>query len=350
MFFSRIIGFFYFIIALFAITETNYSSANEVLIESNAVVFAYHRVGENRYPSTNVTIKQFEAHLAELKLGGYNVLPLPEIILSLKTGKSLPNRTVGISFDDAFLSVYKNAWPRLKENGFPFTIFIATDYVDNNSPNFMNWSQIQEMTKAGVTIGSHTGSHLHMPIASEQENIEEVERAQKRINEVLNKTPSLFAYPYGETSLKIQELIKKLGFIAAFGQQSGAFDQTSEMFSLPRFSMNENYGSLKRFRLAANTLALQISDVTPKDTFFTNDNNPVIGFTLMSNFKRLDQLSCFASHTGQTRIELLGNRRIEIRFDTPLPIGRTRLNCTMPGVKGRWHWFGRQFFRPNKNF
>ena len=349
MFFRRKIRLIFFIIVLFAITKPDNSGANELVADTNAVVFAYHRVGENRHPSTNVTIEQFDAHLTELKSGKYNILALPEIIKSLKTGKSLPDRTVGISFDDAYLSVYENAWPRLKANGFPFTIFIATDHIDSNSPNFMTWEQIQEMANAGVTIGSHTGSHLHMPIATEQKNIEEIERSQKRITENIKKKPELFAYPYGETSLKLQEIIKKLGFNAAFGQQSGAFDQTSDIFNLPRFSMNENYGSIERFRLAANTLALQISDITPADTFITNGNIPVIGFTLMSNFKSLDRLSCFASHTGQTRIERLGDKRIEIRIDAPLPIGRTRLNCTMPGIKGRWYWFGRQFYRSNKN-
>lgn len=346
MFFRRIFGFIYLIIALSAIANPNYSSANQLLIGSNAVVFAYHRVAENRYPSTNVTLKQFEAHLAELKTGGYNVMALPKIIMSIKAGKSLPDRTVGISFDDAYLSVYNKAWPRLKANGFPFTIFVATDHIGNNATNFMTWAQIQEMDMAGVTIGSHTGSHLHMPIASEQKNISEIERSQKRIAEALNKSPIIFAYPYGETSLKIQSIIEKMGFIAAFGQQSGAFDKTSNLFNLPRYSMNENYASIKRFRLAANTLALQVSDITPADTLLTNDNPPVIGFTLISNLKDLDQLSCFASHTDQTRIELLGNKRIEIRMEENFPEGRTRINCTLPGIQGRWHWFGRQFYRP----
>jgi hypothetical protein len=34
-----------------------------------------------------------------------------------------------------------------------------------------------------------------------------------------------------------------------------------------------------------------------------------------------------------------------VRFKKPLPRGRTRLNCTLPGGKaGQWYWFGRQFY------
>ena len=59
---------------------------------NSAVIFMYHRFGEGDYPSTSITIPQFEAHLAELKAGGYTVMPLPDMVDSLKTGTPLPDR------------------------------------------------------------------------------------------------------------------------------------------------------------------------------------------------------------------------------------------------------------------
>ncbi|MBT3306791.1 MAG: polysaccharide deacetylase family protein, partial [Alphaproteobacteria bacterium] len=100
---------------------------------TNAVVIMYHRFGESRYPTTNVTIKQLEAHIEELKTGDYTVLPLPDIIKAMQGGQPLPARTIAISIDDAYLSVFTEAWPRLKAAGFPFTVFVATDPVDQNT-------------------------------------------------------------------------------------------------------------------------------------------------------------------------------------------------------------------------
>ena len=80
----------------------------------SAVVLMYHRFGEMKHPTTNITIKQFEAHIAELSSGEYTVIALPEIIATLRARRPLPNKTVGISIDDAFLSVYEIAWPRLR--------------------------------------------------------------------------------------------------------------------------------------------------------------------------------------------------------------------------------------------
>ena len=346
MFFSRLIVIVLCTLFGGVVAPPGANAAAAPTAGSNAIVIMYHRFGEARYPSTNVNLEQFEAHLEELKTGGYAVLSLPDIIKTLKRGQALPERAVGISIDDAYLSVYTEAWPRLKAAGFPFTVFVATDPVDQNTTNFMTWRQIREMADAGVTIGAHTGSHLHMPKASRQRNLSELARSQKRFQEKLGRTAEIFAYPYGETSLKIQTMAKDSGLIAAFGQHSGAFDGTGEMFDLPRFAMNENYAGMARFRLAVNALALPVTDITPADPLVTTANPPAMGFTMTSDLKGIERLSCFTSHAGRARVERLGQRRIEVRVDAPFPKGRTRMNCTLPGAHGRWHWLGRQFYRP----
>ena len=320
--------------------------ATESAAGSSAVVIMYHRFGETRYPTTNVTIEQFEAHLKELKSGSYTVLPLPAIIKALKNKTRLADRTVGISIDDAYLSVYTEAWPRLKKAGFPFTVFVATDPVDQKTPGFMSWDQIKEMADAGVTIGAHTGSHLHMPKVSREKNLGELDRSLKSYRERLGLTPEIFAYPYGESSLSVQAMVKDAGFIAAFGQHSGGFDAAADRFDLPRFAMNENYAGMSRFKLSVNAVALPAADLTPADPLIGAHNPPAMGFTLTRGLKGLDRLACFTSHAGRARLERLGERRFEIRTDEPFPTGRTRVNCTLPGPDGRWHWFGRQFYRP----
>ena len=313
---------------------------------SNAVVIMYHRFGETKYPSTNVTLEQFEAHLDELKSGKYTVMPLAEILAAVDEGKPLPDRTVGLSIDDAFFSLYAEGWPRLKAAGFPFTLFIATDPIDQGTFGYMNWDQIREMSRAGVTIGSQTASHLHMPKADPARNREELERSNKRFEEELGRRPLLFAYPYGESSTAVQTVVRETGFKAAFGPHSGALGGGGNLFALPRFAMNENYAGLARFRLAVNALPLPVTDITPADPLIGAVNPPAMGFTVDAAIKNLDQLACFSSNAGKAKLERLGERRVEIRVDQAFPKGRTRINCTLPAGGGRWHWFGRQFYRP----
>jgi hypothetical protein len=110
--------------------------------------------------------------------------------------------------------------------------------------------------------------------------------------------------------------------------------------------MNEKYGDLRRFRLAINALPLPVSDVTPSDPMITAVNPPPIGFTVGGGITGVGRLTCFASHEGRARLERLGERRFEVRVNTPFPRGRTRLNCTLPTREGRWRWLGRQFYVP----
>jgi peptidoglycan/xylan/chitin deacetylase (PgdA/CDA1 family) len=316
---------------------------------SSAVIISYHRFGESGYPSTNIKLKQLDAHIKELKSGPYTVLPVTEIIEKLKAKKSLPDRTVGITIDDAYRSIYTEAWPKLKAANLPFTVFISTAHVDHGSIHHLTWNQIREMRAMGVDFGHHSVSHLHMPKATPTSITQEIEFANQRFEKELGLKPKLFAYPYGEASRTVKNLIKNAGFIAAFGQHSGVIDGTGDFTYLPRFSLNEKFGGMTRFRILANALSIPVRDMTPNDPLITVYNPPAIGFTvrgqLASPKADLSRLSCFLNHDGQgTKSSILGPR-IEIRSQEPMPIGRTRLNCTMPTKQGRWRWFGHQFIR-----
>lgn len=312
----------------------------------SAAVVMYHRFGETKYPSTSIRLDQFEAHLAELKNGPYKVLPLPEIVSALRAGAPLPDRAVGLSIDDAYLSVYTEAWPRLKAAGLPFTLFVATDPLDEGLPGYMSWDQLREMAAGGVTIGSQSASHPHLPDIAPERVSADIERSKARLAAELGSTPTLFAYPFGEAGRRVESLVGRAGFAAAFGQHSGAIGGERDLFYLPRFSMNEKYGTLDRLRLAVNALALPVSEVTPQDTLITDNNPPAIGFTVGKAVKGLGALNCFASHEGRVEATQLGGNRIEVRLKTPFPKGRGRLNCTLPAEDGRWRWLGRQFYIP----
>ena len=66
----------------------------------SAVILVYHRFGESEFPSTNIRLAQFEAHIAELASGPYTVMSVPDIVAAIREGRELPDRTVGITIDD----------------------------------------------------------------------------------------------------------------------------------------------------------------------------------------------------------------------------------------------------------
>jgi len=309
----------------------------------SAVILMYHRFGETGHPSTNIALEQFAAHLAELEDEKYTVLPVPEILSALKSGKPLPDNTIGITIDDAFRSVYTEAYPRLKKRNLPFTLFIATEPVDKRLPDYMTWDQVRELRDNGVVIGSQTHSHLHMALQGGPASRRDLTESNARFQAELGSVPKLLAYPYGEASLDVMDVARDLGFDFAFGQHSGVLHRTSNSYFLPRFAFNEDYGSVSRFRLVANALPLPVDDLAPRDPLLT-ENPPAFGFTVAETIDNLGRLSCYHSKHGKVRLERLGQHRVEVRFPGPFDTGRSRLNCTLPGPEDRWRWFGLQFY------
>lgn len=316
---------------------------------TSAVVLIYHRFGEDEFPSTSVTMDQFESHIAELAKSDYRVLPLERIVDALIAGEELPDRAVAITVDDAFSSFYERAWPLLRDAGLPATLFVATDAVDRNTNGYMTWDQIREVAQAGITIGSQAVTHPHMPEVGAERWRRELTGSMDRLAEELGTAPDLFAYPYGEASLEIMEATQAAGYRAAFGQHSGALNETNNRFYLPRYPINVNYGGMDRFRRLLNSIPLRIDGLSPRNPTLPRvgeGNPPAFGFTLMDGMDRIDDLACYHSDTSQISQFLVMGSRIEVRFDGPFASGRTRINCTMPGDDGRWHWFGMQYYVP----
>ena len=329
---------FYMMVMLLAVYGVGVGAA---MAAEHTSILMYHRFGETKYTTTNIRLEQFDAHLERLQSGDFTVWPLPRIVEYLQTGQPLPDRTVAITIDDAYLSVYEEAWPRLKALNMPFTVFVATQPIDANRYGYMSWDQLRELQAGGVTIGSQTRTHPHMHKISIERSKSEIAESNARFIAELGMRPDLFAYPYGEYDMAVIEAVKQAGFTAAFGQNSGIAHGYNGFFELPRFAMNEQYGTLSRLDLAINGLPLKVDQITPEDVIL-DQNPPIYGFTLAPDMDKRKQLRCFNSIYGKLDVTIMG-RRAEIRLPGPLTGKRARINCTMPGYDGRWRWFGRQF-------
>lgn len=313
----------------------------------SAVIFAYNRVGEDESPNSSIRTEQFDAHLDDLRNGGYAVLPLPRIIDALRAGKPLPDRTVAITIDEASRSLYREAWPRLRASGLPFTLFVATDAIDRGSPAHMTWDEVRELAASGVTIGGLGASTMSLASRPAADVRAELRRMSDRLQAELRQRPTLFAYPAGEYSTATRALLAEAGFAVAFGSQSGVAYAGADLGALPRFVMNEAFGSIERFRIAASALALPVSDMTPEDPLLSV-NPPPLGFTVDDGVAGdLSKLACFAAGQGRTALEWIAADRVEVRITAPFPPGRTRINCTLPTPDGRWRWHGMQFLVPD---
>lgn len=309
----------------------------------SAVVLVYQRFGEDSNPANNVKLAEFDAHIAELTSGRYNVMPLPDILAAIEKGERLSNRTVAITIDDSFRSVYEEAWPRLKKAGLPFTLFITTDPTDLGPPAYMTWGEIRELRDAGVTIGSHTASYLPLSETTTDEWGKDVARSLASLERELGERPTLFSWPKGEMGSEAARILQELGVTAAFGYHSGPIHSLADRMMLPRFPMVGAYAQSKEFGMRIDTLALPLTDVSPADPMVEGVVPTSFSFAIDPAAGRIRNFHCFHSSQGQLDLKKTGERQFMAALNSAALQGNWRINCTMPTGGKRFRWWGMQY-------
>ena len=215
-------------------TPTPEPTPEPIDLSSQVIVLCYHRFEDKPKDSLAIKPAEFEAQMQILKDNGITVIPMADFLAWRRGEKSIPPKSAIISIDDGYISGYSVAWPILKKLGYPFTMFIYTDYVKGGPKSggqSVSWQQLAEMRDAGVDIQSHTVSHSSLS-AKKGKNDEQYTAWLKSelagSKEILEKNLGIqvkaIAYPYGLHNEAVREAVKQAGYEAAFtvyGQRIG---------------------------------------------------------------------------------------------------------------------------------
>ena len=304
---------------------------------SNIIVLMYHRFDESKYPNTSISKVLFEEHIEFLIKENIKILPLTELKTYFKDKKTFPKSTVFITIDDAYKSFYENGFPILKKYNLPFSIFVSADFVSNESnSDFMSWSMLQEISQNNGLILNHSKSHRSFLEIDQTQLIMEVEENQKIIEKQIGLQPKIFSYPFGESNSNIESLMKKLNYEFAFSQHSAPIQENDNKFRLPRFSLNDEFGSLKRFKTIVKSKPLNAYEISLEDSVI---NSSSLNFSFKSNFPS-EMINCFINKDAKLEKKNVLNE-VQLIIEN-LKIGnRYRINCTLIDQKGDVFWFGK---------
>ena len=144
-----------------AIPSTAFSPVPVPQHETRVAILGYHDFSRT-LPATEMRMNTdvFRSQMQALKASGVPVISMKEFLEWKLGDRQLPAKCVMITIDDGWKSVYTDAYPILKETGFPFTIFPYTKFITGRG-SAMSPAQIQEMLNNGATLGSHSVSHLY---------------------------------------------------------------------------------------------------------------------------------------------------------------------------------------------
>lgn len=229
---------------------------------SRVSVLGYHDFSPT-LPETEMRIRtdKFRWQMQALRDRGITVITLADFIAWKKNdgSKTLPEKSALITIDDGWLSVYTDAFPILREFGYPFTIYLYKNYVDRGGKSLSS-NMIREMMAAGATIGSHSVSHPYPKVVKQhQQRGTEVYNAflQKEIGTSKRFLESKFGvaietyvYPGGFFTPEMFPVARENGYTHMFTVLPGKVSQSSPDETLPRYIILGSHDHI--FELATN--------------------------------------------------------------------------------------------------
>lgn len=151
------------------------------------VTIGYHDVRDNlaNYYDPDqyaVTAEHLAGHFQWLKDQNYSVLSIDEVLAAQRGELEVPERSVLLTFDDGFRSVYTHVYPLLKLFGYHAVVSPVTSWIESaaeipynaqtlTAEDFLTWQQLKEMADSGLLeIASHSHDLHRGIIANPQGN------------------------------------------------------------------------------------------------------------------------------------------------------------------------------------
>lgn len=152
-----------------------------------------------------ITSELFENHIRILAERGYRSLLFEDV-----PNISADGKYVVITFDDGLAGNYRHALPILKKYGFTATFFVAVGSV--SSDRFMNWAELKELVKNGMSIQSHTMSHRPLETLGDEEVLRELEESRQAIEQNLDTKVSALSFPHGSYNRRTVKIAEQAGY------------------------------------------------------------------------------------------------------------------------------------------
>jgi peptidoglycan/xylan/chitin deacetylase (PgdA/CDA1 family) len=191
----------------------------------DVLVLCYHAVSPTWNATFSVPPETLEHQLSHLVRAGWRGATFSDAVLD-----PLSPKTLAVTFDDGFASVFDVAEPILTRLGLRGTVFAPTAFMGERqhlnwqgieawrgTPHAdelrcMTWDELGQLADRGWEIGSHTCSHPHLTTLSDEALREEMRGSFEQCSAHLGRPCRSIAYPYGEVDVRVAALAREAGY------------------------------------------------------------------------------------------------------------------------------------------
>ena len=209
-------------------------------------IFIYHTIANGTPAST----KDQEVYSTEpallseqldyLDANGYTTVTMKEVADMLKRGTTTPYiKPVALTFDDGWVTQYKNAFPLLKAHHAKATFYIFPNPIGKDD-RFMTWDQLAELRDNNIEIADHTLTH---PLLSKQTPTmlhHEMYDSKTMLEDRLGIKVTDFASPFGYTSPAVVAELKADGYDTGRTTDKGSLHAATSTYALTGYIVHHD--------------------------------------------------------------------------------------------------------------
>jgi peptidoglycan/xylan/chitin deacetylase (PgdA/CDA1 family) len=151
-----------------------------------------------------------------------------------------------LTFDDALISIAEHVLPYLKQQALPITIFVIAGLIGRESHysihpsaprrRHLDIAQLKMLLNSGlVEIGAHGYHHVNLTEVAGDKLRQELHHAKDLLEESLDVEVPYLAYPWGNTTESVTQLVKEAGYQLAFTTQKKKLTSNNiDLLRIPR--------------------------------------------------------------------------------------------------------------------
>ena len=232
-------------------------------------ILCYHDFVTTRAVSQmRIHTDHFRKQLQSIKDARLQVISLTDFVKWRHGEKDIPDSCLMITIDDGYNSVYLDAYPLLKEFGYPFTVFLYKQYV-NGGGRALTTAMVQEMLANGCELGSHSVSHPlniakvgnRTPEEYEAFLVHELQDSKQFLEEMFMRPVPTYAHPGGTYTHHILELGSSFGYEFMFSVNPAKVTWESAPGLIPRYVVLGNDANDRNFKAALSFRGISDGDL-----------------------------------------------------------------------------------------
>ena len=210
-------------------------------------ILMYHSVTpvEAKASRFMLPLAQFEEQLRWLSANGYRSVDAAGWAAAIRADRPIPDKSVLITFDDAYTDFADHAWPALRRNGFTATLFAPTQFIGRKpgwrdaprDQQIVDHTTLRALSDDGCEIASHAVSHRRLTSLGPEDMLDEAFDSKRAIEDMIGAPVECVAYPYGDSDAAVRSAFLLGGYQGGFGAWGGLSALGDDPMNIPRIEI-----------------------------------------------------------------------------------------------------------------